>query len=219
MKNWNLALKNGGSEYVGLLNHDDLYGPFWLSFAVHQLEKNPHIGWAATAHCIIDENGKTLHVDARFSHTGEIKRTEAFLEIAKQCGLGPGFIARKSVLEEIGYYDEEAGPSADNDLFLRLAAKYPLFYSATPHTAWRLHQSNLTHRWGPVEQTTEGIKMLKNIFDNPMLPKELQQYRDSCLNYYYRKAKTYAVKNLDSNDKRTYDDIMEILRLNGFDGH
>jgi glycosyltransferase involved in cell wall biosynthesis len=217
VKNWNLAIKNGCGEYTGLLNHDDLYGPFWLTFAVHQLEKNPHIGWIASAHRIIDKNGKMLHFVSRFSKTGEIDKTEAFLELAKQYGLGPGFIARRSVLEEIGYYDEKAGPSADNDLFLRLAARYPLFYSATyPHTSWRLHQSNLTHRWGPIEQVTEGIRLLQNNFDDPTLPQELQKYKNSCLNYYFRKVKTSAVQLLNNDDKQTYDKIIEILRLNGF---
>ncbi|MGA3086097.1 MAG: glycosyltransferase [Thermodesulfobacteriota bacterium] len=217
VQNWNLAIKKACGEYAGLLNHDDLYGPFWLTFAVHQLEKHPHICWVATAHRIIDENGKTLDGVSRFPKTGEINRTEAFLEIAKQYGLGPGFIARRRVLDEIGYYDEEVGPSADNDLFLRLAARYPLFYCANyPHTAWRLHQSNLTHRWGPIEQTTEGIRILNKNFDNHTLPQELQQYRDSCLSYYLRKSKTYADQFFDVNDQNTYNKIIHILKLNGY---
>ncbi|HUL32094.1 MAG TPA: glycosyltransferase family 2 protein, partial [Thermodesulfobacteriota bacterium] len=34
VRNWNQALTKATGDYVGLLNHDDLYGPFWLTFAV-----------------------------------------------------------------------------------------------------------------------------------------------------------------------------------------
>jgi len=205
VKNWNLAVKNATGEYVSLLNHDDLYGPFWLSFAVHNLEKHPHIGWIATAFRVIDENENTLKIVSRFPKTGEINKADAFLEVSKLNGLGPGFIARKSVLEEIGYYDEDAGPGADNDLFLRLAARFSLCYSATnPLTAWRLHQTNLTNSWGPIEQGIEGFRMLNKIFDDPTLPLELQQFRESSLNYFYRKLKNKAAKYLNSNEKYIY---------------
>ena len=192
VRNWNQALTKATGDYVGLLNHDDLYGPFWLTFAVHQLEKNPHIGWVGTAHHIIDADGRPLSVVSRFPATGEIPRTEAFLEIATLNGLG-GFVARRELLEEMGYYDVDAGASADNDLFLRLAAKHSLYYSATyPHTAWRLHADNLTHRWSLREQIAEGMRMLDKIFGDPCLPQELQQYKNICFNNFLHKVWVYA---------------------------
>jgi glycosyltransferase involved in cell wall biosynthesis len=193
VRNWNRALAKATGDYVSLLNHDDLYGPFWLSFAVHHLEKNPHIGWVATAHHIIDADGRPLAVICRFPVTGEIPRTEAFLEIAKLNGLGPGFVARRELLEEMGYYDVDAGPQADNDLFLRLAAKHALYYSATyPHTAWRLHADNLTHRWSLAEQSLQGVRTLEKVFSHPCLPQELCRYKTKCLNYYLDKVKVRA---------------------------
>lgn len=217
VRNWNLAIKRANGEYAGLLNHDDLYGPFWLTFAVHQFEKHPHIGWVATAFRIIDEKGERLYTISRFDKNSEIGRSEAFLEIAKLNGLGPGFIARRKAFEEIAYYDEEAGPSADSDLFLRLAASYPLYYSGRcAQSAWRSHRYNLTYQWKPVEQTREGIRILKNIFDSPTLPQELRSYREPCLLYYYRKAKANAETFLQMNDQETYHQIMHILRQAGF---
>jgi glycosyltransferase involved in cell wall biosynthesis len=193
VRNWNRALAKATGEYVSLLNHDDLYGPFWLTFAVHHLEKNPHIGWVATAHHIIDADGRSLGVISRFPATGEIPRTEAFLEVAKLNGLGPGFVARRELLEESGYYDVDAGPSADNDLSLGLAARHSLYYSATyPHTSWRLHAEKWTHRWSLTEQIVEGRRMLDKIFSDPCLPQELHQYKNLCFNNFLHKVKVRA---------------------------
>ncbi|MBW2038910.1 MAG: glycosyltransferase [Deltaproteobacteria bacterium] len=215
-KNWNRVLEKASGEFVGLLNHDDLYGPFWLTFAVHVLEKHPHVGWVATAFRIIDDKDQTLDVVSRLAETGEYSRNEAFLCVAKLDGLGPGYIARREILEEVGYYDEVAGPSADNDLFLRLASRYPLYYSNYPHAAWRLHADNLTHRWGPIEQTTEGLRMLNKIFSNDALPEELRKHKKSCYIYYYHKVLVGIRELLKKGDLETVQHLIRLLYTNGY---
>jgi len=215
IKNWNLAIKKATGEYVGLLNHDDLYGPFWLTLAVYQMEKHPQIGWAATAHRVIDVRGHTLNIISRFAITGEISKIDAFIELAKLNGLGPGFIARRHILEEIGYFDENAGYGADNDLFLRLAVRYPLFYCASyPHTSWRLHNDNLTNRWNPVDQVRECIRILEKVFSDDTLPAELRQFEAACCALVYNKTIAYAEDFLRRNDNITYSQIIAVLKLN-----
>jgi len=215
-KNWNRAWEKASGEFIGLLNHDDLYGPFWLTFAAHVLEKHPHIGWVATAFRIINDKGETIRVVSRFPETREYSRSETFLCIAKLDGLAPAYIARREILEQVGYYDEEAGPGADNDLFLRLASRYPLYYSNYPHTAWRSHAYNLTHRWGPVEQATEGLKILNKIFDDGTLPEELREYRRSCYIYNYHKVLANARRLLTRGDFETAQDLIRVLHTDGY---
>jgi len=212
VRNWNRAITKAVGEYVSLLNHDDLYSPFWLTFAVRHLEKNPHIGWVATAFCIIDATGKSLQRISHFRMTGEIPKEVAFLEMAKLDGLGPGFVARRKILEEVGYYDEDAGPSADNDLYLRLAARYPLYYCAGyPHTSWRLHQHNLSHRWGWLEQGRNGVRIIEKIFSDPCLPPELAQYKNVIFENFVYKGKEYDEKILRHRDEKAYRELLVIL--------
>lgn len=219
VRNWNLAITKATGEYVTLLNHDDLFGPFWLTFAVYQLEKNPHIGWVATAYRRIDAEGKTLEIKSRFRTTGEIPRNEAFLEVAKLNGLGPGLVARRKILEEVGFYDENAGPGADNDLLLRLAMNYPLCYSATyPHTSWRLHRGNLSHRLDPAEQIRECIRMLDKAFNDPCLPPELAKYKRECYENFFNNTKVNADHKLLHRDEDTYRKVIMILRQSGYQG-
>ena len=212
VRNWNRAITKAVGEYVSLLNHDDLYSPFWLTFAVRHLEKNPHIGWVATAFCIIDATGKSLQRISHFRMTGEIPKEVAFLEMAKLDGLGPGFVARRKILEEVGYYDEAAGPSADNDLFLRLAAKYPLYYCAKyPHTSWRFHRGNLTRRWSWLEQGRNGVRILEKIFSDPCLPPELAQYKKAIFENFVHKGMEYDEEVLRHRDKKAYQELLVIL--------
>ena len=69
--NWNRSINKAKGDYVSLLNHDDLLGPFWLTFAVHTLEKYPHIGWVGSAFRIIDGRGQAVQVVSRLPETGE----------------------------------------------------------------------------------------------------------------------------------------------------
>ena len=219
VRNWNLAVTKATGEYVSLLNHDDLYGPFWLTFAAYQLEKNPRIGWVATAHCVIDTTGRTSEIVSRFRTTGEIPREEAFLEMAKFNGVGPGVVVRRKILEEMGYYDENAGPGADNYLCMRLAMNYPLYYSAAyPHTSWRLHRDNLTHRIGPLQMAIEGIYIIERIFNDPRIPPELAKHKKKCFEHYFNKAKAFADHTLRHRDEDTYRKVLAILRQSGYEG-
>lgn len=216
VKNWNRAIRKASGDYAGLLNHDDLYGPFWLSFAVHTLNKHPHVGWVATANRIIDDKNQTIRVVSRFEETREYSCSEAVLCISKLDGLGPGFIARREILEAIGYYDENAGPGADNDLFLRLALKYPLYYSSYPHAAWRYHADNLTHQWGIINQVRESLRMLDKVFSDPELPGELRQHKKACYAYNYRKTLLWAIRLLNKGDLETTCQIIELLHTQGY---
>jgi glycosyltransferase involved in cell wall biosynthesis len=215
-ENWNRALSRASGSLVGLLNHDDLYGPFWLTFAVHVLDKYPHIGWVATAFRIVDEQGDVVSARTCFPDTGEVSRRDAFQRMVRLDGLGP-YLARREILEEVGYYDVDAGPSADNDLFLRLASRYHLYYSANPHhAAWRRHHDNLSRRWSVVDQCAEGLRMLNKAFSDPALPRELRDHEASAYTYFYHKALQRALGLLEKGDLETVQRIIALLHSRGY---
>ncbi len=156
--NWNRAIERASGKYIGLLNHDDLYGVFWLDFAVYHLDRRPEVGWTSTACRKVDSEGRTVRFGSRFPETREYFPEEAFPSVANYGALLPVFLARREALEEVGPYCEAAGPYADHDLHLRLASRFPLYYSANPlMAAWRFHDTNLTHQ---VQSQELGIRAL-----------------------------------------------------------
>jgi glycosyltransferase involved in cell wall biosynthesis len=218
-KNWNRALEKASGEFIGLLNHDDLYGPFWLTFAVYVLRRYSHIGWVVSAGRIVDEKGQTLSIDSRFPATREYSRNEAFLCTAKLGGMGPGVIVRREILEEVGYYDAEAGPYADHDLCLRLASRYPLYYSNNPHhAAWRYHADNLTHRcmYGEVGmRAIDCLKRLNKVFRDDAFPEELRKCEKECYTYFYDLIITRCMELLKSGEIETVQRLVRLLSANG----
>lgn len=217
--NWNRAMRRATGEFAGLLNHDDLYGPFWLSFAVHILDRYPHIGWVSTDYRTIDAQGRTIRIVPCFPETREYSREEVFLRLIQFIGMGIGYIARRSILEAIDYYDEQAGPGADNELFLRLSLRAPLYYSTNPyHAASRVHPGNLTHRWSVVDQARETFYILNKICQDEMLPAELRAGRATYYNCFYNRV-VFRIKELrQRGEYDTADRLLQVLRANGYAG-
>jgi hypothetical protein len=92
---------------------------------------------------------------------------------------------------------------------------YPLYYSHVPHTAWRLHDSNLTHRWDIVQQTTDSLKILKKSFSDPDLPKSLLMYKKASYVYNQKKILWHINKLLANGEVKTAGNLLKILSNEG----
>lgn len=202
-QNWNRALEKASGEFIALLNHDDIYGPFWLSFAVHTLKKDPHIGWVGSAYRVIDSEGHMIHIVSRFPRTGVCNTRDLFLCLALFFGLGPFFVVRRNVIERVGGYDERTGPAADTDLFLRLALVSPLYYSSQPHVAKRQHGNNLARRSTLSEQTDHCLTILDKVFSREDLSQEIRDCERVCYLDLYRRVVHGARKLLQQGDIET----------------
>lgn len=208
--NWNRALRAARGELLCLLNHDDLCGPFWIDVAVRGLARFPAAGWAGSAFKVVDAAGKTLSVESRFPASGVYSGTYPFLVIAQLNGLGPGFIARRHVLEEVAYFNEKAGFGADNDIFLRLISRYPLLFSAVPHNAWRRHEMNLTHSWPLSQQANEGAQMLLALVNDPACPEWLRACHPVSLHNLSLKLEQRASERMSAGDHGTAQELLDL---------
>jgi glycosyltransferase involved in cell wall biosynthesis len=215
--NWNRAVHEARGDCICFLNHDDLISPFWLSYVLRILKANPRIGWVVSAFHVIDRKGSLQNVVMRFPENRAYTPAESFPVVARLDGLGPGFVARKNILSEIGFFDKTMGPGADNELFLRLAARYDMFFSTTPHTSWRRHTSNLSHKWVPFEQVKDGLRLLKKIFNDPDLPLELKRSTGAAYFYFYAKILKKIHSLLQKGDLESVQKILTILNSDGPD--
>lgn len=217
-RNWNCALQKASGEFIGLLYSDDLIGPFWLTLAVHVLDKHPHIGWVATSFLVINDKGKPIQSVSRFPESREYSRSEVFPRIARLDGFSPTYLARRRVLDEIGYYNEQIGRSADNLFFMQLTSRYTLYYSNNAcHTAYRDHAEGLHQDWGLIERITECLKILDKTFNDKSFPEELRKYEKASYIHFYNFVLRAIQRLLDQKqDLETVQELIHLLCANGY---
>ena len=157
----NVGIERARAPYVALLDADDLIKPDKLSSAVSALDRHPEAGFAFADFEQIDADGRILQ-------SSVIARNRAFREVASEPGedswrliprtelerglVGSNFIGtsgvilRKSVLSDIGVFDETLVYSEDRDLWFRLAHRCSALYREQIGHSYRVAPGSLTYK-------------------------------------------------------------------------
>ena len=115
----NLGIQNSASDYVAVLDSDDLFAPEKIEKQVKYLEEHPDIGYIYANGYAIDENGNNLFKIFPDGYIAPGDPETVLLE----CPLGTpsGYLVRRMVYENAGYFDESLRSSQDHDMAIRLA--------------------------------------------------------------------------------------------------
>ena len=115
----NLAMRSSESDYVAILDSDDVWEPQKIEKQVAFLEKNYDIGYVYANGYAIDEKGKILYKLFFTDHipTGDPAR------VLLECPIGTpsAYLVRRNIFEKAGYFDESLRSAQDHDMAIRLA--------------------------------------------------------------------------------------------------
>lgn len=117
----NAAIRHGASEFIALLDADDIWLPRRLESTLQRFRESPGAGLAYGFVSRIDATGKLLDTfDRRSTHAeGRIARYIYMRSLDLPC---PTLTYRRSCLDQVGLFDETLRASEDRDLCIRVAA-------------------------------------------------------------------------------------------------
>jgi GT2 family glycosyltransferase len=120
-KSLNTGVAAAQGRYIAQLDSDDEYIPDTLRSMVGYLEENPEMGLAISYYELMDERGKSLEEFGIIKHLEYNKNN-----ILRVDGAGAVRVWRKSVLKEMGGFDEKelGGYGEDYDLVLKVSERY-----------------------------------------------------------------------------------------------
>jgi glycosyltransferase involved in cell wall biosynthesis len=133
------AVKYGHGKYISYLASDDYWAKDKIEQEVAFMESHPEIGLVYGKAYIISKSGNIVEpppLDAR--PAGKVTFEELFVR-NRITALTTLF--RRDVFDEVGRFNENT-PIEDWDLWLRIAAKYPVYFMDSYMGYYREHMTN-----------------------------------------------------------------------------
>ena len=124
----NKGIEHAKGDWIGLLDSDDEWTEKKLENQADQLIKTPEYEFCHTNEIWIRNGNRVNQMKKHKKYGGEI--FEKCLDI---CRISPSSsLIKKSIFEEIGYFDESLQVCEDYDLWLRVTARYPVLFVDSP---------------------------------------------------------------------------------------
>lgn len=200
----NNGIRNSEGEYIAFLDSDDLWHPEKLDLQVKVLEEHPEVGLVYSNQSLLQEDSSKDEV--RYP-PGVLKSGNIFkdLLIRKFYCSTSGLLVRKSVLDDVGFFDESLRNALEDwELSLRISKKYKAFCVDKPLFKRRLHVEVLDNYFEVRINNHQNI--LKKYLDDSALSKSFINYVWGKANYswsrkyferhYYNKAFKFFWRSL-----------------------
>ncbi|GLQ08138.1 hypothetical protein GCM10007913_00700 [Devosia yakushimensis] len=144
--NFHICLQRARGEVVHLLHGDDLVEPGFYEALEHGFRAAPDIGAAFCRSGFVDENGSDIgSTEALEERAGPLPDHLALLA-GEQRIMTPSIAVRRSAYVALGGFDRRLVCSEDWEMWVRIAARYRVWYEPRPLAKYRMHLHSNTGR-------------------------------------------------------------------------
>lgn len=178
----NLAIEKMTGEYFSWLSHDDLYYPNKIEKQVNFLEN-------AKDRKVVLYSNYALLIEGRITpviNHHEMLRRKKKYSLLRGCVNGITLMIPKTILNEIGSFDESLRCTQDYDYWLRIQKKYDFLHMEDILSATRIHgkQDSAVSPNVVSEGNALWINMVKSLSK-----KEKISYESTLYNFYFEMVK------------------------------
>jgi glycosyltransferase involved in cell wall biosynthesis len=197
-RNFGIAAAKG--EYIALLDGDDLYRPTKLQRHNALLDRNPQVGVVYSAsQAMRDDGGRTW---LSLSGKPVAKDPLEALLYKNFVGHGSNAMFRRSLIDEVGGFDEGLVSVEDLDFWLRIAetGKWGFYRDRQVLCDYRVRPAGLSYNTQQMQKTHE--KVIRRVADRH--PDRTAKVMPRAYAYMYRYLARLAMTTGDSTQARHY---------------
>jgi glycosyltransferase involved in cell wall biosynthesis len=152
-------------KWLAFLDHDDLWARDKLKVQVDFVKSNPEVGLVAACHVRLGTKYSTSGIPKWIKGDLLVKAfSESFIHTSS-------VMIRRDVFEEIGGFPSHYRFADEFDVWLKIAAGYPIAYADQPLVFIRFYDSNTSHNRIGVRSDTYDI-LLRN-YDPDRIPRRV----------------------------------------------
>jgi GT2 family glycosyltransferase len=145
-RNFNTCLQRARGQLVHVLHGDDCVRPGFYEHIQRALNDNTAAGAAFCRYISMDESGHWLSV-AKLEQPNTGLLSDWLQKIATGQRLQtPCMVVRREVYESLGGFDRRLSYGEDWEMWVRIAASYPVAYVPEPLALYRVHSVSSTAR-------------------------------------------------------------------------
>ena len=199
IKNFETCLQRSRGKLVHLLHGDDCVRDGFYRKLQRGFEENSEVGAAFCRHIHMDEQGHWNHISWLEQHKSGILSNWLERIAVQQRIQTPSIVVRRDVYEQLGGYDRRMTCwGEDWEMWVRIAARYSVWYEVEPLALYRSSSTSLT---GKSVRTGKNIQDFRQAVDivREYLPSECADKlsRSALRNYAFYALNT--AKNFISN--------------------
>jgi glycosyltransferase involved in cell wall biosynthesis len=156
------CLRRSRGQAIHVLHGDDYVRPGFYARMGQVLDSNPSVGAAFCRHIIADEDGQWMSISSLVRDEGGLWTNGARELARKQRIQTPSVVVRRSVYERLGGFDARLSWTEDWEMWVRVAAHYPIWYDPEPLAVYRIREGSNTSR---LMLTGENIRDVRRCID------------------------------------------------------
>lgn len=164
IKNFQTCLERAQGQLVHLLHGDDYVNPGFYHKIQHIFESNPEIGAACCRHIFMDEKGHWQYISPLEQSSSGILHNWLDRIAVRQRIQTPSMVVRREVYEQLGGFDSRLSWTEDWEMWVRIAAHYPIGYEAEPLAVYRQHSNSSSSTKVRTGENIQDIRRAINIF-------------------------------------------------------
>ena len=189
-KNFDTCLERSQGHLVHILHGDDLVLEGFYDKMQNAFEQQSDIGAAFCRQIFIDDEGNQLALSDLEQDKSGILNNWLERLASEQRIMTPSIVVRREAYEKLGGFDQRLICSEDWEMWVRIAANYPIWYEVEPLAAYRMHNNSNTGRHirtgEDMRYTRKAISIFKTYLPLTIAERVSKQARE-----------TYALSALD----------------------